>query len=102
MSMTRDAPPPAIGPVRVAIQLGRSSKDWRVVDAETGRPLYGVVSIAVTADVRTKEARAVIELLAFDITAEVEATARRCGLDPEPRPKRETPPPPPDRDTIGE
>lgn len=62
-------------------------KGWRVVDAETGKPIEGVVAVSVEASVASgRAAHATIELVAFDFSAEVEATARRFGLPPAPRP----------------
>ena len=79
-------------PIRVRFE-GRCTDplQWRAVDSETGRPIDGVLAVTIVADVRTgKPAIATIELAKFDLSAEVEATARRFGLEPAPRPSRQT------------
>lgn len=77
-------------PIRVRIEgQGRNLRGWRIVDAETGRPIAGVVAVSITAGWRSdKAATATIELLEFDLDAEVEATAKRFGLGAAPRPTR--------------
>ena len=79
-------------PIRVRFEgRGTDPLQWRAVDTETGRAIDGVVAVTIVADTRTgRPASATIELLKFDLSAEVEATARRFGLEPAPRPSRQT------------
>lgn len=75
--MTREA-------ITVRLQGGGNPRTCKITDQD-GRPIDGVVALRVEADCRSNSpAIATLELLEFDLDAELRTTARRYGLAPRP------------------